>query len=652
MGADGTQDISVYHKPAVCGLPMSDATRAARLTRRRGPAYTQRWQAARISRAHPLNHRRTVKVETVPHHNPNPPEPAADAGMRRLVVGTRGSELALHQARHVAGLLAAAHPGIDVAIEVISSEGDVDKNSPLTQIGGRGVFTSSLQRALGSGAIDAAVHSSKDVPSLSATGLALAAFPQREDPRDVVVSWHGVGLADLPASPVVGTSSRRRAAQVLALRPDAVIADLRGNIDTRLKKAASDRYDAIILAAAGLTRMGWLDRATELLPIERFTPAPGQGALAVETREAPDSAFTLAGAIDHARIRQALEIERAFLRGSGGGCTTPLGAHASVEIFHGQAVARFWGMLARDDGSALERVYEEWPVERAPEAAFDVARRLVAEVRPNRIFGAAGVPGKQLEGMKVIVTGTDTLIERLTGEVERRGGEPVPVEAIRIAPPEDPQPLADAVEALRGGRFDWVVLTSRQGVAAMADALRKMPGDTKTAVIGEATGAALREIDVDPAVVAATPTGEGLVAALAGMTSVGDRVLLPVSSRARDVVDQGLAALGADVTRVDAYATEIVSEPSPEVVPLVERGEIGAVLLASPSAVRGFLAQYGALLPALSAAAFVAIGPVTAAAMRTSGLPVHAMADPPGAAGMVEALDAYLWGERAEGSDS
>ena len=593
---------------------------------------------------------RSVKIEPVPTHPHFTTAAGPDLG--RLTVGTRGSKLALHQARHVAGLLTAAHPGLDAAIEVISSEGDVDKDSPLTEIGGRGVFTSSLQRALGAGRIDAAVHSSKDVPSLSAAGLALAAFPQREDPRDVVVSRHHVGLADLPPNPVVGTSSRRRAAQVLALRPDAVISDLRGNIDTRLKKSATEHYDAIILAAAGLARMGWLDRATELLPIERFTPAPGQGALAVETRETPDAAFALVGAIDDARIRQALEIERSFLRGIGGGCTTPLGAHAVVETLHGQAIARFWGMLARDDYSALERVYEEWPVERAADAAFAVARRLFAEVRPNRVFGATELPAHQLEGMKVIVTGTDDLTERLAGEVGRRGGDPLAIETIRIAPPADPRPLERAAERLRAGEFDWVAITSRQGVSAMAGALIHMPSNTNVAAVGESTGAALRALGIEPAVVAETPTGEGLVASLSSCVGTGDRVLLPVSSRARDVVERGLTALGAEVTRVDAYATDIVTAPSLDVLPLVERGEIGAVMLSSPSAVRGFLAQYGTMLPAVSAAAFVAIGPVTAAAMREGGLPVHAVADSPSAAGMVEALGTYLWGERMGGSDS
>jgi hydroxymethylbilane synthase len=587
----------------------------------------------------------------VPHTNQQPPAtPFGD----RLVIGTRGSALALHQAHHVAGLLASAHPGLEVAIEVISSEGDVDKESPLTRIGGRGVFTSSLQRALASERIDAAVHSSKDVPSLSATGLALAAFPQREDPRDVVVSRHGVGLAALPPNPVVGTSSRRRAAQVLALRPDAQIADLRGNIDTRLTKATTEQYDAIILAAAGLSRMGWIDRATELLAADRFTPAPGQGALVVETRESPDPAFALVRAIDEPRIRQALEIERAFLRGIGGGCTTPLGAHATIETMHGQAIARFWGMLARDDGSGLQRIYEEWPADRAATAAFDTARALVAEVRPKYVPGSTPEASRQLAGLTVLVTGTDALVARVEREVTERGGEPVVVPTIEIVPPADRRPLDEAITDLREGAFDWVVFTSGQGVVAVGDAIAALPDTTRVAAIGEATAAALRDYGVDPAVVAAESHGEGMVAALDGRIEAGQRVLLPVSSRARPVVLDGLTAIGADMTRVDAYDTHIVSEPSSEVLALVESGAVGAMLLASPSAVEGFLVQFGTLLPVLSAASFVAIGPVTAAAMQERGLPVHAMANQPGATGMVDALVAYLWGDggRAEGSDS
>ncbi len=444
--------------------------------------------------------------------NSDPTHRAADPGRAPLVIGTRGSALALHQAHYVADRLAAAHPDMPVQVQVVSSEGDIDKDSPLTKIGGRGVFTSSLQRALAMRQVDVAVHSSKDVPSLSAAGLAIAAFPQREDPRDVVVSRHGLPLAELPPNPVVGTSSRRRAVQVLDLRPDAHVIELRGNIDTRLKKAMAEPYDAVILAAAGLTRMGWSDRATEVLPVDRFTPAPGQGALAIETRVAPDPAFDFAAALDDPRIRQSLEIERAFLRGIGGGCTTPLGAHAVIETLHGRVIARFYGMLARDDGTGLTRVYEEWPVEAAVEAAFDAARTLVQEINPNRVLGAGWEETRQLRGMNVIVTGTDELATSLADEVRRRDGTPVLVPTIRIAPPVNPRPLSDAMRRLAEGGFEHLVLTSRQGVNAVADTLRDLPPDAvRVTAIGPGTAAALRDLGVEPAHVSADSRQEGVL---------------------------------------------------------------------------------------------------------------------------------------------
>lgn len=563
-----------------------------------------------------------------------------------LVLGTRGSALALHQAEHVATQLSELHPGIHVQVQAVSSEGDLDKESPLTQIGGRGVFTSSLQRALTLGQVDAAVHSSKDVPSISATGLTLAAFPQREDSRDAVVSRHGVGIAELPPNPVIGTSSRRRSVQVLDLRPDARIVELRGNIDTRLRKASSDSYDAVILAAAGLTRMGWLDRVVELLPVDQFTPAPGQGALAIETRAVPDPALALVRAIDDVHIRQALEVERAFLRGVGGGCTTPLGAHAEIDVLHGQSRVRFYAMLARDDGQGLTRVYEEWPLERADELAFALARALVQHVHPNRVLGAGIDLRRQLRGMKVMVTGTEALAGAMTEEIRRRGGEPVVIHTIRIAPPVDPRPLLDAEDGLRHGAFDHIVFTSRQGVLALTDVLRSIPfGSVKVAAIGEATSAALQELGIQAGVVADDSRAEGMLDALKPIITDGDRVLLPVSNRARTVLADGLEAHGARVTRVTAYETHLIPEADADVLAMVERGEVGAVLLASPSAVEGFVTQMGNLLPTMSGASFVAIGNVTASAMRENGLPVHAMPESPGALGMVESLATFLWGD-------
>lgn len=577
-------------------------------------------------------------------------EPSGHQGP--LVIGTRGSALALHQAQFAAASLRAVSGGREIHVQIVTSEGDLDKSSPLTEIGGRGVFTSSLQRALTARQVDAAVHSSKDVPSLSALGLVLAAFPQREDPRDAVVSRHGVGLMDLPSNPMVGTSSRRRAVQVQELRPDARIADLRGNIDTRLAKAETDQYDAVILAAAGLTRMGWRDRIATLLAVDQFTPAPGQGALVIETREHPDPAFALVGHIDQPHVRLALEVERAFLRGVGGGCITPLGAHAVIEIVHGLQQVRFWGMLARDDGAGLTRVYDEWPVDRARDGAFATAQALVREVHPNRVFGGSGDRERQFRGMKIVVTGSDHLVARLTDGVRNRGGEPMVMPTIRIDAPLDPRPLHAATDGLRHGRFDRVVLTSQNAVEALADSWTDpMIGPIWIAVVGEATAQALRAFGREPQLVAEEPRAEGLLDAMADIIVPGDRVLLPLSDRARPVLAEGLAELGAEVSVVTAYEAHIIGQIGSDLEQQMAQGEIGAVLLASPSAVEGFLAQAGHLLPALSGASFVAIGGVTADAMLAAGLPVHAMPDAPGADTMIEALATYLWGNAIEAHD-
>lgn len=569
-----------------------------------------------------------------------------------LVIGTRGSALALRQAEYAAEALRVVSGGRPVHVQIVTSEGDLDKSSPLTLIGGRGVFTSSLQRALSSRQIDAAIHSAKDVPSLSARGLVLAAFPQREDARDVVVSRHGVGLLELPPNPVVGTSSRRRAVQVLALRPDARVVDLRGNIDTRLNKALSNEYDAIILAAAGLTRMGWLDRSTTLLPVDQFTPAPGQGVLAIETRVAPDDTYAVAKKVDQPGIRMEIEVERAFLRGVGGGCITPLGAYAAIETIHGLARVKFHGMLTRDDGTGLTRIYEEWPAELARDRAFAAAQSLLRDVHPNRVFGASGDRQRQLKGMKVVVTGSDHLVERAAIAVRDRGGEPVVMPTIRIDAPLDPRPLHDALDGLRHGRFDRVVLTSQNAVRALSDLWADpVPEPMWVAVVGEATAQALRSFGREPQLIAPESGAEGLLDALANVVELGDRVLLPVSDRGRTLLADGLARIGAKVTVVTAYVTHLISEIDSELEQSMAGGEIGAVLLASPSAVEGFVSQAGHLLPALSGASFVAIGKTTGDAMLAAGLPVHAMPAKPAGDTMVESLASYLWGSAVQRGD-
>src|ERR1039457_3272702 len=238
-----------------------------------------------------------------------------------LVIASRGSQLALWQARWVAAQLSAAgHP---CRIEIVKTTGDKITDVPLAKVGTKGLFTKEIEEALLDGRAYLAVHSLKDLPTELPEGLVLAAVPEREDPRDAVV---GRKLADLPLFAKVGTSSLRRAAQLRQLRPDLQVESVRGNLDTRLRKLDEGQYDAILLAAAGLKRLGWGGRIAEILSPNQMCPAVGQGPLAIE----PRAGFEGVALLDHADTHTAILAERAVLRALGGGCQVPIGAYATV----------------------------------------------------------------------------------------------------------------------------------------------------------------------------------------------------------------------------------------------------------------------------------------------------------------------------------
>jgi len=263
-----------------------------------------------------------------------------------IVIGSRGSKLALWQAEHVAEALKAL--GVETRIDIIKTSGDKIQDVPLAQVGGKGLFTKEIDEALLSGAIDLAVHSMKDVPTGLPPGLTIAAIPEREEPRDALI---GRSLADLKEGTRIGTSSLRRQAQLLAYRPELKIEMLRGNVDTRLRKLDEEQYDAIVLAAAGLRRLGWQDRITELIPVEIMCPAVGQGALAIETRADGGVAHELVRKLDHADTRTAVTAERAMLEVLGGGCQVPVGGYAFLE----KGVIHMRAIVASPDGLRVVR---------------------------------------------------------------------------------------------------------------------------------------------------------------------------------------------------------------------------------------------------------------------------------------------------------
>ncbi len=246
-----------------------------------------------------------------------------------LTIGSRTSNLAMWQTNHVISLLEQAWPGIQCQVEPFVTKGDKTLDKPLPQIGGKGLFTLELEDALRNGRIDFAVHSLKDLPVENAEGVILGAIIGRADVRDVIVSKKGEKLGNLPIGAVVGTSSLRRQAQLRQSRPDLDIQSIRGNVETRIRKVKEGPYDATILAAAGISRLGLDDQVAQWLPIEIMLPAPGQGALAVQCRADDDETIRLLSAIHQPEVATAVTAERSFLHHLGGGCATPVAAHAT-----------------------------------------------------------------------------------------------------------------------------------------------------------------------------------------------------------------------------------------------------------------------------------------------------------------------------------
>lgn len=298
-----------------------------------------------------------------------------DTAATPLRVGTRASKLAKTQSGHVADALRAALD-VDVVLVDVTTEGDIS-SAPLSSLGGVGVFVSALREALLRGDVDVAVHSLKDIPTYPQEGISLAAIPRREDPRDVVVARDGLTLGGLPAGSKVGTGSLRRSAQLKALGLGLEIVDIRGNVDTRIRKVTDGELDAVILARAGLARMGRADEATETLDPLQMLPAPGQGALAVECRAQDEYLLDrVRDALDDARTRAAVTAERAVLAELQAGCSAPVGALA--EIAEGDDGEELWiraVALSYDGGVVVRR-----SATGTPDDAVGIGRRLAAEM--------------------------------------------------------------------------------------------------------------------------------------------------------------------------------------------------------------------------------------------------------------------------------
>ncbi len=291
----------------------------------------------------------------------------------KVTIGTRGSALALTQTKHVKASLEALFPDLEIELKIIKTTGDRFQDRPLPAVGGKGLFTKELEDAMLDGRADMAVHSMKDLPTELPPGLALASVTEREEPWDVLVTETGHKIEDLPRSARVGTSSLRRQAQLLNYRPDFKILPLRGNLDTRLRKLHDEKMDGIVVALAGLKRMGWENRVTQVLTPEISLPSVGQGALGLEAREDDQELLEILSKLDHPATRIAVTAEREFLHVLQGGCQVPIAAYGDLS----GDVLTLDGMVASLDGKELLRDSMKGSSEDPHGLGSNLARRLL-----------------------------------------------------------------------------------------------------------------------------------------------------------------------------------------------------------------------------------------------------------------------------------
>jgi hydroxymethylbilane synthase len=546
---------------------------------------------------------------------------------REVTIGSRGSALALAQARLVHESL--EQVGQPSRIVIIETEGD--RRAPDTAWG-EGAFVAAIELALLAGDVDVAVHSAKDVPTDEDPRLRIAAYLPRADPRDaLVVRADGAGrrLADLPLGSRVGTDSPRRTGFLLARRPDLTVHPLHGNVDTRLRRLDTGETDALVLACAGLDRMGLADRIAERLEPEIVPPAPGQGAIAIQVRNDDARMLALLAAIDDRPTRLAVDVERAFLNASGGGCRAPIGALATIV---GEELDLLGG-YARPDGTDTTVTRRRGPAE----AGQDLARALAGELGTSpRVRGLEQVASPSRRG-RVLVTRAADQADELLSALRGASLEPVlvPAIAVEIDPPRGE--LDTAAGLLH--TYEWVVITSANGARAILKAATRILtelGAPSWAAIGPATAALL---DREGVVVQFQPSQSSSRAIAAGLpVRPTERVLVVRGDLASPDLAVALRARGAEVDDIVAYRTREAPETSRVLLRrALMAGPVDAVVFTSGSTVRGLVKLAAEESIDVLSTPSVCIGPETADAARAAGFRVLAISPEPDSAALAAA---------------
>ena len=547
---------------------------------------------------------------------------------REIVIGTRGSRLALAQAALV--VQAFERAGRPCRISIIETAGD--RQAPDTAWG-EGAFVAAIERALLGGQVDVAVHSAKDVPTDEDPRLRIGAYLPRADPRDALVvrmDAPGRRLDDLPPGSRVGTDSPRRTGFLLARRPDLAVHPLHGNVDTRLRRLDEGETDALVLACAGLDRLGLGSRIAERIEPDVVPPAPGQGAIAVQIRLDDRHLLEAVAAIDDSGTRLAVEAERAFLSAFGGGCRAPIGALGTVA---GDELTLLGGIASPDGSSTgLER-------RRGPAATGAAIARALAETL-DRPAGSRTAPAPDERSVvrpvapRILVTRAAGQADELMSALRTNGLEPVSVPAIAV---ELQAPTGDLDAAARRiGGYAWVVVTSANGVRAIleaADGASTALETVRWAAIGRATAGLLEGNGLDVRFQPSRSDGQAMAVELP--IEPADRVLVIRGDLADGELAASLRTRGATVDDVIAYRTREAPESSRALLcQAMAGGTIDAIVFTSGSTVRGLAALARSEAIDLASIPSICIGPETATDARAAGFSVIAVSAVPGAAAL------------------
>ena len=529
--------------------------------------------------------------------------------IKRIVIGTRGSQLSLVQTNIVKDLLQDLLPSTVIEITTIKTSGDKNMSPiPLDTIG-KGWFTKEIDKQLLEGTIDVAVHSLKDLLDTLTPGLVITAIPQREDASEALISRNGFQLEKLKKGAVIGSDSIRRKIQILRMRPDLIVKSVRGNVNKRLEKLDSGEYDGLILAVAGLNRLDLQERVTQDFDPTDFIPSPGQGALAVVTRESNKELNNILSKIIHTSSITAVTAEREFSKATGGGCSMPVGAYAEIK---GKTII-LYGMLGSEDEKHMIKDVMSGNIKDPKGLGQQLANKMLQQTLSWQ---------NRDKPKYVVLTREAKANDSFIKQLDILGLHAFSYPSISVSKNLSLQAFKKYLTDISS--YDWLLFTSSNGIRFFIEGIKETGNDIatlkqiNTAVVGEKTAETAKSFGLSVTLIPKIFTAKDLVNAIPAIN--GKKILLPRSTIANAEVRTQLEKKGAIVTDMPVYKTEYANSQSTELKMLLQKNQILCLTFTSPSTVEGFLKSIDTtiLKDVLSLPVF-SIGPVTTTAAKKHG---------------------------------